>query len=186
MGFFESLPPPRPRCVHPPLPPWIFPPANVIGTFVPTRAVFVRSESLLVLADRFVAYPNGVDFSVVIQRNKRVPGEFRFPDRWRWHNPADRSDDLAVGVVFSDGARASSLVGPTLGEQVQAPVVSTYRAGGGHGGWEQRCWLWPLPPDGPLHIAVRWTAAHLAETWGEVDGGAIASAGRGASVLWDE
>ena len=42
----------------------MFAPDNVRGSYVPDRVVFVRSESLLVVAQDFVAYPTGVDFSV--------------------------------------------------------------------------------------------------------------------------
>lgn len=185
MGLFDSLPPPGPRCVGGSVPPWLFPPDNVLGSFVPERVVLVRSESLLVVGQGFVAYPTGVDFSVEIQSNERVPGGFAVPDRRRRPGPAGPQDGLAVGVVTADGGRASSLSRPNLEDEPMPPVVSTYRGGVGGTGWRQRCWMWPLPPPGPLHIVVAWLGAGLGETWGELDGATLRDAGLRARVLWD-
>lgn len=185
MGLFDSLPPPGPRCVGGSVAPWLFPPDNVLGSFVPGRVVLIRSESLLVVVQGFVAYPTGVEFSVEIRSNKRVPGGFAVPDRRRGR-PAGARDSLAVGVVTADGGRASSLSRPDLEDEPVPPVVSTHRGSGDGKGWRQRCWMWPLPPSGPLRIVVAWPGAGLGETWGELDVAVLREAGLRAPVLWDD
>lgn len=179
MGLFDSLPPPGPRCVGGPVEPWIFPPDNVVGSYVAERVVFVRRESLLVVAEDFVAYPTGVDFTIEIRSNERVPDGFAIPD-----GPRNGPSGPSVGVVTADGGRASSLSQPTLDEPLP-PVVWAYRVSSGGGGCTQRCWMWPLPLPGPLRIVVAWPAAGLGETWGEIDGATIREAGLRGQVLWN-
>lgn len=184
MGVFDSMPPPGPRCVGSASPPWLSPPADVHGSFVPDRVVFVRTESLLVVAQRFVAYPTGVDFTIEIRSNDRAPRSFAVPRPRHSAGPPKPEDRLAVGVVHADGSRASSLTNATLDETPPA-VVQAYEGGGGSGSWVQRCWTWPLPPPGILRIVVAWPSAGLAEAWGEVDATALHTEGLRAPFLAD-
>lgn len=161
----------------------MFPPDNVLGSYVAERVVFVRSESLLVVAEDFVAYPTGVDFTVEIRSNERVPGGFAIPEGGH-AGLGGPQDSLAVGVVTADGGHASSLLRPNLEDEPLPPVVRAYRVSSGGSGCTQRCWMWPLPLPGPLRIVVAWPAAGLGETWGEIDGATIREAGLRAQVLW--
>lgn len=182
MGVFDSMPPPGPRRVGPASRPWLSPPADVHGSFVPGRVVFVRTESFLVVAQRFVAYPTGVDFSIEIRSNDRVPRSFAVPGPRHSAGPPWLEDRLAVGVVHADGSRASSLTKATL-EEPSPPVVQTYEGGGSGGTWAQRCWTWPLPPPGILRIVVGWPSAGLTETWGEIDATTLRTEGVRAPFL---
>ncbi len=184
MGFFDA-PAPSPPPLPPLPPPWLFPPDNVLGAFVPLRTVLIRSSSLLVVAERFVAYPTGFEFTVRVQAREAMITEPMAADAPPPTTGEPDGGAFRVGVVLPDGSRASSQSRPALEDEPNAPVVSAYRGGGDGNERHQRCWVWPLPSDGPVRLVVEWPAARVKETWGELDGAAIHTAAERSELLWE-
>jgi hypothetical protein len=107
---------------------------------------------------------------------------------------------LRFGVRYADGRK-----GTTLGLHPGQVAMAFYKArqegrepevpagpilmprGGGGGGrtYNQRYWIWPLPPDGKLTIACEWPAKGVALTMHALDAGEILRAARTARKLWD-
>jgi len=58
---------------------------------------------------------------------------------------------------------------------------------GGHGlgeRMEQRHWLWPLPPPGPLTFGIVWPAQSVPETTVTMDASAFIEAATRTEPLW--
>ncbi len=157
----EPRRPVRPDRLHP------GPPDHVLGQPVPTLVVVARAPSLVVAVDRVVAYPNGFELGVTARTNDEpVPGSFETGRRRSWSGTAAfPGESLEVRL---DG---DLTVVPVSGSGTQAR-------------FDQRYWVAPLPPPGPLPIAVEWPARDLAETRAELDGKAIVEAAARAETLW--
>jgi hypothetical protein len=64
------------------------------------------------------------------------------------------------------------------------PLMFGRGGGGGGAKWEQRYWVWPLPPAGPMAFVCEWPARAIPLTEHEVDGTRIREAASSAEVLW--
>jgi hypothetical protein len=191
MAFFELPPRPEPPEEPPqPAPVWIGPGDNVLGSAVELDLVLARTESVAVAVSELTSYPAGFEFTLTVRL--RDPRHARF-----WHPLELYRDDmeetipddlLRFGVQFSDGTKATSLCPAYPGFDPASPSGPVLVPRGGSGGgsrWDQRYWLWPLPPPGPVALVCEWPARGIALTRMEVDAGPIlAGAGR-AEVLWE-
>ena len=50
--------------------------------------------------------------------------------------------------------------------------------------FDQRFWVEPLPPAGPLGVVVEWPSRDLPEARADLDAGAIIDAASRAETLW--
>ncbi|HTA34213.1 MAG TPA: hypothetical protein VK721_12390, partial [Solirubrobacteraceae bacterium] len=104
--------------------------------------------------------------------------------------PADEMapERLRFGLRFADGRKATNVGGLAPGGRGEArPDGAVLVARGGSGGekrWDQRLWVWPLPPPGELLFACEWPAQEIALTTAALDAGVILSAAARACVLW--
>jgi len=55
---------------------------------------------------------------------------------------------------------------------------------GTQGRFDQRFWVEPLPPPGPLGVVVEWERRDVPETRVDLDGSAIVDAAARALMLW--
>ena len=121
--------------------------------------------------DRFCVYPTGMQLTAAVQLRHSV-GEVHPASPWELEHPRRRVEPDEVfrfGVLFSDGRQWTNIDQYLLdsGEDaVEPPSVVLHTGFGSHGplGWESMCWLWPLPPAGPLTFVVEWPAGGIPET----------------------
>ncbi|HEX2048163.1 MAG TPA: hypothetical protein VHF27_10380 [Acidimicrobiales bacterium] len=157
----EPQRPARPDRLHP------GPPDHVLGRPVPTLVVVARAPSLVVAVDRVVAYPNGFELGVTVRtREDPVSGSLDTGRRRSWSGTA-----AFPGESLTVRLGADLTVVPVTGSGTQAR-------------FDQRYWVAPLPPPGPLPIAVEWPARNLPETRADLDGEAIVEAAARAETLW--
>jgi len=92
------------------------------------------------------------------------------------------------GVGFSDGRKATNLVGLGGYDHDDAPAGPMLTPGDGDGGghhWTQRFWLLPLPPPGPLAFVAEWPALDLPLSRAEIDSATVIDAASRALLLWE-
>ena len=188
--FFEAPPaPPEPeREYHPP--PWLAPPANVLGCLVPLQLMLARTDTVAVAVAGVTAYPAGLELTVSVRRRGKgrtalEEPPFGFHRAPRGEIPAEV---LRFGVQFADGRRATSLGGFSCPpEQAPSHPTLTPRGGGGGGAqWDFGFWLYPLPPPGPLTFVCEWPSEGIELTRREIDGETIRQAAERAKVLWED
>ncbi len=157
----EPVRPPRPGRPQP------GPPDLVLGQPVPTRVVVARGPSFVVAVDRVVAYPTGFELGVTVRtREEPVHGSFDVSRRRSWSGTAAfPGESLQVRVA---------------GEVTVVPVSGS----GTQARFDQRYWVAPLPPAGPVTVVVEWPARQLGETGADLDGDAIREAAARADALW--
>jgi outer membrane lipoprotein-sorting protein len=181
-GDRRREPPPQMR---PPRPHHPGPPEDVLGAPAPLEAVLARTPAVVVAVDRVVAYPTGFELHLTVRTgDQRAPGtvERGHPRSWggSWAFPGE---SLRFGVAFSDGraAFASNFRDlPSADGLTLLPISGS----GTSGRFDQRFWVEPLPPPGPLGLVVHWPVHGLAETRVDVSADAILDAASRAAVLW--
>ena len=170
------------------------PPDRVLGEPVAGHTVVARTDTMVIAADRIVAYPTGFELGITVRTNQH-PAHGSFDDQRQraWSGTAAfPGESVRVGVVFADGRRA--------GVDNSAPGRSGPRSGNaaptgdlrvvpiqGHGTqtrFDQRFWVEPLPPRGSLGVVVEWERRGLGETRADLDAGAILEAAARAETLW--
>jgi hypothetical protein len=201
MDFFDSLPEPPPPPERPPAPPrpvWMRPVAALPAAMA-ENAIIVRDERLAISIGGLSVYPNGFDFSVHIRSRSRADeidplGHRRRRDYKRNSGGGDSGDpsqNLRVGVLFSDGRRTASNqsrhhFAPDHERDPDELVMQQGAGGGGDRSWDMSFWIHPLPPEGPVTIVISWLAHGIAEVRHEIDGAAVLAAAEQAVQLWPE
>lgn len=185
MAFFEPPPPPPvPEPQKQPL--WLGPSGNVVGVAVPVRLVLARTDEAAVVVDGLAAFPSG--FELVLSVRVRAPRRQWSPlGLWREEGHVGLPDDvLRFGIELANGRKATTLSGfPDPGE-AEGPVLIPRDGTGGVTRWDQRYWVWPLPPPGPLAFVCEWPAEGISLTRAEIDAGLVLEAAARAEILWDE
>lgn len=160
------------------------PPDGVLGEPVAGRTIVARTDTLVIAADRIVAYPTGFELGVTVRTNDRaVHGSFDDQRQRAWSGVAAFPGEcVRVSVVFADGRRGmvDNFSSMPAGDVRLIPVH-------GHGSqsrFDQRFWVEPLPPPGPLGVVVAWERRGLAETRADLDAGVIIDAATKAETLW--
>ena len=160
------------------------PPDGVLGEPVAGLTVVARTDTMVVAADRIVAYPTGFEFGLTIRTNDRAAhGSFDDQRHRAWSGVAAfPGESVRVTVVFADGRRGAvdNFSSSPAGDVQLIPIH-------GHGTqtrFDQRFWVEPLPPPGPLGVVVEWERRSLPETRADLDAGAILTAASRAETLW--
>jgi hypothetical protein len=170
VSFFEPPPPPEPR-EQPPRPPWIGPCDGEIGAPAPLGLVLARTDRVAIAIANACAFRNGLTFDLALRVRERAAEERRLlahgmPFR-RQLEPGEAVDVLPpellrLGVQLADGRKATTLASHRhlygAGGEPEGPVLVHRGGGGGDRAWDQRFWLWPLPPPGPLAFVGRVAA----------------------------
>ena len=141
MGFFDTpLQPPAPPELQNPVsrPPWFGPPRGVIPGYSAQQAVIFRTGSAILMADQFLVYPAGAEFTLSLWL---PPGnEEWFDCPWELHHRhgRGRSDPapeelLRFGILYPDGSKWTNLQWsfPGVEEEPTGPVVIGRGGGGG-------------------------------------------------------
>ena len=213
MSFFEAPPPPpeeEPR-ERPPQPVWMGAGDGELGAPVMLDPIVLAcTDTIAVAVTDLLAYPHGAEFKLSVRKRPGAQCEGEFLDmmgrpRGRSRSRELDSEMLRFGVQFADGRKATNLGGgfqgfvPGGGMNVLRVSASTSsdqsppdgmilwgRGGGGSSGrYDQRYWLWPLPPVGPVVFVCEWPSEQIAETRVEVDSAPIRDAVSRAVTLWE-
>jgi hypothetical protein len=97
-------------------------------------------------------------------------------------------EQLRFGVEFGDGRKATNL-GPRRPPAGEPPSISLTPHGGGGGGgrsWQIGFWVYPLPPSGPLTLAISWPSRSIPEQTHSLDAAPIIDAAAESVVLWED
>jgi hypothetical protein len=197
MSFFEA-PPPRPEPEPPERKPWWGPPDNVRGGVAALELTIGRSEKAAITAGAVTAYPEGFEFGLAIRIREPLADALLDPLMFqhRRQRSAEPGGELPPelarwGIEFSDGRKATNLqpfpfgVGRIDEEPPNGPVLIAGGGGGGGSRWEQSCWVWPLPPAGPLAFVCEWPAGSIPLSRVEIEASLILEAAGRAEVLWE-
>jgi hypothetical protein len=199
--FFEPPPPPEEpeepdRCHR--QPDWFGPPEGTLPSIVPLELVLARSAKAAVYVTHLAAYPAGFRFELqMVAASEHDDDLYLDPMMMFHHHRARRGRQaelppelLRVGVQFQDGRKATSTGGPPhpfdSDESPREPVMTEEGGGGGVGCWQQRYWVWPLPPPGGLQLVCEWPAAGIPLTRKEIDSQLILDAARRAKAIFPE
>ena len=155
---------------------------------MPFRLVLARTDDLALALGDVVAYSTG--FSVRLALRLRPDSGFEprvLMPQLHGFGPPGGDDQLRFGVEFADGRRATNLTRRPPHEQ--EPEISLVPAGGGGGGgrsFNVGYWVYPLPPPGPLVVAVEWPSRNVREQRYELDAAQVAEAGAASERLWED
>jgi hypothetical protein len=165
------------------------PPDNELGVSVGTRVALVKRDGLAIAVIDLVAYSNGVGGRLAVKwKDSAGMGTHPMDPRLR-HGLAGSGELppelLRFGAEFADGRRATTVGGPRPPDSSPDIVLMQRGGGGGSSGWELGFWLWPLPPEGPLTLAVEWPSQGVDLTTAEVDTAPIREASARSEKLWE-
>lgn len=190
MSFFDDPIPAPPREPRAEQPVWAGPPKGVLPGFSAQRAVLFRTDQIFLFVDRFLAYPNGIEFTVSLWL--REPDDELADPPWgplqhRRHPEPPPDDFVRFGVLLSDGAKWTNLDWdhPIRGRELARPVVMSRGGSGGDGSWHMDYWMWPLPPEGPLTFVASWPAQNIEEHSEQIGATEIRARASEAVVIWE-
>jgi hypothetical protein len=186
MGFFDDVPVPQPPELdeEPPRPTWDKP-EDALGVLAGDDFVLARTDDTAVAITGLTAFPTGFEFELTVA--------FREPDRnFTMHRfafrDATQDDFLRLGLRFADGTIATNLGhNPLAFADVTDPIgpVLLERGGGGGGRrYDQKYWVWPLPPSGTVTFVCAWPARGIPESQHDVDADRIREAASRATYIW--
>ena len=156
------------------------PPEHEIPVALPQNVLLARTDDVAVALLGLQVSSTGVSFHLTVRARAAAlrRADCRLTELVWDHGP--RRGRFLLGVEFSDGRRGSSLpVGSDEGV-----LLHSRGGGGGETSIDQKWWLSPLPPEGPLRVVVRCPELGIGETSVELDGTAIRRAAEHVVELW--
>lgn len=159
------------------------PPSGVIPVVVPGDLVLVRQPGLAVWAGAVTVFPQGFQFTLLTlfdPSHAEPPADFAL-------DPYERDRRTWLEMRYADGRqRAADLNENTPPDQPQGPHLTLQDGGGAWSeGWLRIIWwVTPLPPPGPVELAIHIGGEESPTGTGFLDGAVLADAADGAEVLW--
>lgn len=149
----------------------------MLGGTVPMEQLLARSDQAAIALRGITAYADGMELTIVAARRHQPRS-----DEFLHHMPFDR--DIHIGLQYADGRQLRSVGWNSRG----SGEGGIWPDGGGGGGqqYEQRLWVWPLPPPGELAVVVEWTDFGIRETWRWLDATPIVEAAARAAAVWPD
>ncbi len=176
-------------------PPESHSPPNMLPGLSDQRAILYRSDSLVVAAYRFEAFPEGFNFTIHVEGRGFPFGRFTFIFRPGTGWPIDDSDDFLfdkpedtfrVGLGFSDGTASDYLVDLDRG----GPRIYRNGCSGSSGEDLGKCvggfWVPQLPAAGEFTLHVEWPSVGLEECTATFDADDIVAKSANALPLLGE
>lgn len=175
MSFFDiSAPDPEPEEPEPAAPVWAGPSERVLPAISTQRAILARTDEVLLSVDRFLVYPTGIAFTLMLLRRSDHVCHDNVPWEMFGRPVGDELPDdfMRFGLLFADGTTWTNVGDrfPRPDGEVTGPVVIGQGGGGGGRSWRMRYWTWPLPAPGDLTFVVSWPAEGIDEQRAKVDG----------------
>ncbi len=140
------------------------------------------------MVHRFLAYPNGVEFTLtLLLRDAYEWGDFPWDLRRRPRGDSLPDEFLRFGILLSDGSKWTNLDRPfpSPDEEPSGPVVIGRGGGGGGDSWEMGQWMWPLPPEGTMTFVGSWPVRDISEQRAEVDATEIRHRADEGETIWE-
>lgn len=164
-------------------------PENEVPAPVPFTAVLGRTDDAAVGIVGMHVFTTGVSFRVAVRLRRQPRGmEHRLFEMVSGHGPGTPVEDrLLLGVEYADGRTVDSVRDDWFAMQDLPDDRLVLNPGGGGGGglsYDQRYWLSPLPPPGPVTFICAWPALDLPESSAECDGQMLLDAASRSLVLW--
>jgi hypothetical protein len=156
--------------------------------------VLARGAEVVIAVAGMQVFSAGVTFDLVVRCRTRLPATrghelHKLISGRSWGDDDGNADRrLLFGLEFADGRMVTTTTSPSLpwtGADDDEPVLNPSGGGGGDLAYDQRWWLSPVPPDGPLLLVCAWPAFGIPETQQRLDHLDLTSASRGAVVLWN-
>jgi hypothetical protein len=174
---------------------------GVIPAAVPLELLLARTDTAAVAVANAAAYPTGVAFTLLVRVRSIDSLAFLLSELVNGHllrphpgvTPASsqifQANRLRFGVAFSDGRAATNLTrfsGHRGPDAEDAPSISLTSTGGlgGEMSYEQRWWLWPLPPPGTVGFVCEWPGMGIPESRREIEANILLEATARAIELW--
>ncbi len=156
------------------------PPENELPVSLPQNLLVARTDDVAVALLGLQVSSTGVAFELTVRVRPSARADLGHRlQELVWHRGRGTAPFL-VGVELADGRRGSTVPGRSSED-----VFFHSRGGsGGDSSIEQRWWLSPLPPEGPLTVVVRCPELGIGETSVELDGTAIRRAAEQVVELW--
>jgi hypothetical protein len=122
---------------------------------------------------------------LVRTRDQQIPGatEPVHPRSWGG-TVAFPGESLRFGIVFADGRR-SFTDNFAQGTPASGLMLVPLNGVGTTARFDQRFWVRPLPPPGPVGLIVEWKARGIVETRVEIPAEAIIEAASRATRIWE-
>jgi hypothetical protein len=193
MDFFAQDPPQNDEPPVSPEPePWRSPPEDELPILVAVSEVLAVGDLVAIVVVGVRVFSTGVEILIErrARRGNRSEREWQLAQQ-EFHGFVERGNPgrLRYGVALGDGQRLVAddrflePVEPDGGHRL------TPTGGGGNGSdrvytAEDRYWLWPLPPAGPLEIVAQWPAQGLPESRVVLDGTALREVAARVGTLW--
>jgi hypothetical protein len=157
------------------------PPGGTVPVVVPGDLALVDRPGLMVWAGAITAYPEGFEFTLLMLFDA---GRMTAPATLALDAPL-RNQGSWIAVRFGDGRyRAADLNANTPSDQPDGPHLTVQHAEGHEGRDSSRWWVSPLPPPGPVELAVHLNGELTPTGTGYLDGAALVSAASSAEILW--
>jgi hypothetical protein len=163
-------------------------PDNEIPGGVAFAAVIARNDAAAVGLTGLLAHSTGWSATVSVRlRTTPDPSKLHQLSRTIAGGPFGQDQAVLLGLEYSDGRAGVNVpVGP-LPHDVGKGGLSITRGGGSGGGrsFDNRFWVSPLPPPGPVTVICAWPAMGIEETRTEFDAALLLEAAASATTLWE-
>lgn len=164
-------------------------PDNELGVAVPIRLLLAKTDALALAVTDVVAYSTGFALRLVckLHHDAKDVDPHQMMMQFRGGPMGGGDDRLRFGIEFSDGRKATNLGLRRPPEEPPAINLGMGGGGGGSGrGWSYAHWVYPLPPEGPITIAIAWPHVDLPEKSVQFDATPIIQAAAQVEQLWDD
>lgn len=161
------------------------PPGGTVPVTVPGDVTLLPEPGLAVWVGAITVYPDSFTFTLLILSD--VQGG-QAPPALAWQ-PHERDQAAWLEVRFSDGRRrAADLSTNSPFEQPQGPHLQVIDAETDLTGGQARSrwWVRPLPPPGPVELAVHLNGDAQPAAVAALNGDALISAAARSQVLWSD
>jgi len=160
------------------------PPPGTVPVVVNGDVLMVDSAGLAVQAGAVTVYPEG--FAVTLRVLSDPRGAGPPPAPWAL-DVAERVRMTWLEVRYPDGrVRAADLNANTPRRQPRGPCVQAVDASASDGCDISRWWVTPLPPPGPVELAIHLNGEKTPTGVGSLDGAALLRAAARAQVIWPQ
>jgi hypothetical protein len=180
----------------PPQPVWGGPPDDEVGVAVAGRMVLALQPRLVIALTECAAYSNGFALGIAVRSKDEITPEAMGFAAYRGH---DEDAGIHIGIRFSDGRESGGGTGPNPAfmdyyrewsegkdpPEPPGPVIGQMSGGGGGKRWDFNFFIWPLPPDGPVTITIKWPARGLQAAGQQLNGTDIRAAGLKSHSVWE-
>ena len=155
------------------------PPSGTVPVVVPGDVVLARTAGLVVWAGAVTVFPEGFVFTLLTLFDTRHSGP---PSYWAL-DVAERGRMTWLEIGYPDGRRrAADMNASTPDDQPGGPHLGMLDGSGSYSRW----WVTPLPPPGPVELAVHLNGEVTPAAVGHLDGAAMVSAAGRAEAVWPE